>query len=354
MTWTTSSSTSKRLGLWSGFLSITLSGKIETLSFKKLSQFRVFASPSTWTKICTKKTGSGHQHLIYIPTQFSVVSRVAKVFLVNETVVLKKGGNQLRYPNALSIEVINVPTYNWCFGQSGTVWIHTQDNPPIMGAFMETMFSYRLASSFQFMITPKITTTDPNLRKIDSNRRQCYFEDEKKLEFFTSYSQLKCLHECFSKFILLECGCVTFELPRNETTRVCGLKDYKCFNSLDYLISDQTLGKRKCDCKPDCNSIEYETKVIETTKSEDENHENARNGTQSSNKNYSDGLSFTLSDDEFTALRRYASYELVSFVSDVGGLLGLFVGVSIASAIEIFYFITVRIAVDLVKFSKIR
>jgi amiloride-sensitive sodium channel len=48
-------------------------------------------------------------------------------------------------------------------------------------------------------------------------------------------------------------------------------------------------------------------------------------------------------DDEYIAYKRYASYETVAFLSNIGGLLGLFLGVSIFSFVEILYFLTLRL-----------
>ena len=104
-----------------------------------------------------------------------------------------------------------------------------------------------------------------------------------------------------------------------------------------------------CDCLPSCNSIEYEFSVVSTSL----NHENefleVNNVSFWTKRNYYAGLSISFSDTEFTALKRYANYETISFISNAGGLLGLFLGVSFMSFIEIFYFVFIRVWIELIK-----
>jgi Amiloride-sensitive sodium channel len=153
------------------------------------------------------------------------------------------------------------------------------------------------------------------------------------------------------------CGCVKFQLARIKTTRVCGLIDYQCFRDVDTFFhskNETSLELKSCDCLLDCNSIKYEFKVIETKQKYEPHNATVDNQTQWVYFTFYDALSFAFGEDQYTALRCYASYELVSFMSDVGGLLGLFLGVSAMSAIEIFYFFFIRLTRDLVKYAKAR
>lgn len=44
-------------------------------------------------------------------------------------------------------------------------------------------------------------------------RRQCYFSDERPLQYFKRYSQSNCELECFANATLKTCGCVHFSMP---------------------------------------------------------------------------------------------------------------------------------------------
>ena len=88
---------------------------------------------------------------------------------------------------------------------------------------------------------------------------------------------------------------------------------------------------------PSCSSIDYKIEVrYEKMKPQSEGNEDVRSS-----------LLVYFADDEFVVLRRYASYGTVSMLSDIGGLLGLFLGVSVLSIVEIFYFFVIRLVNNL-------
>ena len=64
------------------------------------------------------------------------------------------------------------------------------------------------------ILRPKITTTDESLRRFSPKYRNCYFEGEKKLKYFTKYSKHNCLDECWSDLSFDVYGCVRFYLIR--------------------------------------------------------------------------------------------------------------------------------------------
>lgn len=63
-------------------------------------------------------------------------------------------------------------------------------------------------------IRPKIITTSDGLKHYEPHRRQCYFQRERRLRYFNTYSQTNCELECLANFTLSECGCVKFSMPR--------------------------------------------------------------------------------------------------------------------------------------------
>jgi acid-sensing ion channel, other len=88
---------------------------------------------------------------------------------------------------------------------------------------------------------------------------------------------------------------------------------------------------KRCNCLPSCNSIDYNIEVrFQDFKQENDSVEEKAS------------MTIYFDDDEFIVLRRYASYEFVNFISHIGGILGLFLGVSILTAVEVFYFFVIR------------
>jgi amiloride-sensitive sodium channel len=139
-----------------------------------------------------------------------------------------------------------------------------------------------------------------------------------------------------------ECGCVPFFLIRNSSMKVCDIHGMECYfpheyiflNDFDHLLVSDGF----CKCLPSCNSIEYKVEVIGERHTEryidDAEY-------------YEADLEFSYRDTEIFPLIRYQEFKIKDFLSFVGGLLGLFAGISVLSIIEFVYFFTLRLAVDL-------
>jgi acid-sensing ion channel, other len=89
---------------------------------------------------------------------------------------------------------------------------------------------------------------------------------------------------------------------------------------------------KRCNCLPSCNSIDYNIEVRFQSFKQENNSAKERAS-----------MTIYFADDEFIVLRRFARYEFVNFISHIGGILGLFLGVSVLSAVEVFYFFVIRL-----------
>ena len=108
-----------------------------------------------------------------------------------------------------------------------------------------------------------------------------------------------------------------------ETQAVC-LKASILVHSPDYL-------SQNCSCLPLCNSIKYNVKYYSNIFSE-------------SNETT---INFKLNTEDIIVYKRYQQFSKFDVVSCVGGLLGLFAGISFLSIFEFFYFITLRFLVNI-------
>lgn len=97
--------------------------------------------------------------------------------------------------NAL-LRLVSFNLFNW--------WSHRKLSQPIIIFGISTLQRTKLNLLRSLII------------EILNFRRQCYFEDERSLKFFTSYSQKKCLEECHSNITLSRCGCVEFFIASKE------------------------------------------------------------------------------------------------------------------------------------------
>lgn len=99
------------------------------------------------------------------------------------------------------------------------------------------------------------------LKKFPLSQRRCYFEGERKLKFFKTYTKAHCNLECLANFTLRRCGCVSFSYPRTEEDRVCATNETKCYKKahIDWPNDDEESLKFEmpCNCYPPCFDIHY-------------------------------------------------------------------------------------------------
>ncbi|XP_058122949.1 pickpocket protein 28-like [Anopheles ziemanni] len=138
-----------------------------------------------------------------------------------------------------------------------------------------------LGHEMSIAMKPQMMTTSKSAADYHWSKRQCFFDNERRLKFFQIYNQENCELECLANITLAVCGCVRFSMPR----------------------------------APD-----VDRQAIYTVSK----------------------LEIYFKESHFITSRRSELYGMVDFLANCGGLLGLFMGVSILSLLEICYYITIR------------
>lgn len=106
------------------------------------------------------------------------------------------------------------------------------------------------------------------------------------------------------------------------------------------MITDHSSSAYKnMECLDDCNTIKYYFKRLESEVSQ--SHLQNYNSTPGMLKLEAD-VSIYFGSDEYVVKKRYPSYGFVIMMSNIGGFLGLFLGVSLLSIVETLYFFTLR------------
>lgn len=237
-------------------------------------------------------------------------------------------------------------------------------------------------------ITPSVISTDQSLKRaFTSEERDCFFEDERPLKFFQKYSQNNCELECMTNasFHPDHFNCSSFWMPRTADIPLCHFQTYLMW----YNVETQTTSDlENCNCLPDCNYVDYSVSMSHShTPYFDDNsitkddivatgkdqiaaiwiRNLERKLYLALNKSYNFEIpldkaaretnltvdfniwkwKFTeievhYEDSDFLAMRRHLAYSFADFVSQIGGIFGCFLGISIFSIIEIVYFCTVR------------
>ncbi|KAH8325081.1 hypothetical protein KR074_008479, partial [Drosophila pseudoananassae] len=226
-----------------------------------------------------------------------------------------------------------------------------------------TSTNYILASHKDDVLVsllPSYVMSSESLQEIPPDQRKCFFNHERELRFFRTYSQNNCQTECLANFTVSRCGCAKFWMPKPEDTPVCGLNDIECYTAAqDDLYAfhyNQSMAKNVkdkvemiCNCLPACTSLEYNFEI--------------------SRAKYDEGKMFTafrvnLSDpyidtsyiitrilvyfkeQQFTAnivYIRTTLFGVSTLISNCGGIFGLCMGISYFSFLELIYFFCMRI-----------
>ncbi|XP_061394358.1 pickpocket protein 19-like [Musca vetustissima] len=193
------------------------------------------------------------------------------------------------------------------------------------------------------MVTPIITETSRNTRHIAPAKRKCVFSDE-----ITKYDQIdglgfhkyNCLVRCEEKFLLNTCNCTTsmfFPGIPNQPHKECKVSDLQCmydhrdiFNYLkepnqDEYINDTRRGM-SCDCLNNCESLLFLVKLNVLPLPNPNDTVPVISGEVYFGKN---------------TMTKYSSrlqYTYLDLISNFGGILGLFLGASVLSIVEIVHF----------------
>ncbi|XP_037026210.1 pickpocket protein 28-like [Bradysia coprophila] len=195
------------------------------------------------------------------------------------------------------------------------------------------------------LIIPKVITTTNELRSYRSERRSCYYTDERYLKFYKIYTQNNCELECLTNFTLTYCGCVKFSMPRVATTDICGIPKIDCVREASMIYFAPTSKNassmsrvNNCNCLPSCTQITYSAEVTSAVR-----HFIPKAVTDQFR------MFFTYKSPTFEAAVRSENFGMSDFVAGCGGLLGLFMGISVLSVLEIVYFFTIHLIVNVKK-----
>lgn len=199
-------------------------------------------------------------------------------------------------------------------------------------------------------IIPDIITSDEDVRSLTAHQRNCYLENERKLKYFKIYTQRNCQIECLSQELLNTCACVPFDIIRGRDTRVCEYSDDEC---AEKIRREFTLEGSSCSCLQPCDTFIYSYQFVQS------DHKGfipaeerfARSDEFKFYTKYNIGqLTVQFKEKEFPTRQRVRTFTTVDFLSQIGGLLGLFAGISVLSLFEVFYFLTLRLLCEIFRY----
>ncbi|XP_034482408.1 pickpocket protein 28 [Drosophila innubila] len=199
-------------------------------------------------------------------------------------------------------------------------------------------------------IEPVYEDATLSIRSIKKSVRRCLFSDENDLIYYRTYSRKNCELECEAKLLLRDCSCVLYYLPRiDPAARVCGPNDNNCTNRVQTEIESSKTELSCENCWPGCFELTYKTTLSTSMIVAGPSYQSAEDLPEALfnaiNDSANDELSilhFYYVSNSFRSTTKSEMFGFTEFLSNTGGLLGLFMGFSIFSVIEIFYYVTVR------------
>ncbi|XP_018903260.2 pickpocket protein 28-like isoform X1 [Bemisia tabaci] len=200
----------------------------------------------------------------------------------------------------------------------------------------------------QLKLKVHLKQTSESMRSWPVKKRGCYFDNERHLYYFSTYSERNCVSECLSNRSFTVCNCVPLHLPRTAEMAVCGSSTIGCV--LDTFDSKGGF-RAACNCLPSCTEIRYEvfSNVIplNTNKLILKQFQQRLNISLSVERMASlTGVHVSISTKQVYPLTRAPVFPLNSFIGKVGGSLSLFMGFSVVSFLEIIFYFSSRFIAD--------
>ncbi|XP_045472092.1 pickpocket protein 28-like isoform X1 [Harmonia axyridis] len=196
----------------------------------------------------------------------------------------------------------------------------------------------------RYMINPVIREATHSLRSVSIEKRQCYFSNERKLQYYRSYTSTNCYQECQSNYTLRMCGCIPYFLPQSRGKRICGKRDENCAKKAQEDTNIVYGRTKNCDCLPACAEVSFTktgslSPLIRTKGYSDIDLDNY---TYSYLKENIAVVHFFFFKHRYGKEIKSEIYGFTDFLSNTGGLLGAFLGFSILSLVECFYHIFIK------------
>ncbi|KAG5332814.1 PPK28 protein, partial [Acromyrmex heyeri] len=239
----------------------------------------------------------------------------------------------------------------YCSSTAGAGFKMLLHNPVETPKIADFSFSITPGEETRIIIRPRISYANPSIISIAQRKRKCFFMSERKLRYYRTYTQRNCILECEANYTKKLCDCVQYYMPKSSNTPICGKKDEPCAKrarqAMEIKLYDEVLNNitiPSCNCWPSCFEINYrielsQNKLVQTFQT---NKQYVKKNIDYFTENVAVVHLFFV-DSQFTKYMKSELFGFIEFLSSTGGLLGLFMGFSFLSFMEILYFSTMRV-----------
>ncbi|XP_076806572.1 bile acid-sensitive ion channel-like [Clavelina lepadiformis] len=169
---------------------------------------------------------------------------------------------------------------------------------------------------------------------------QCEREQQ-SLKFHSQYSLVACMRECHDERLIANCTCRGPSLSHYNETRECTVQEVaECVAPTLYNLQ-YNVGPKECGCTQPCNEIRYLSLLSYTTfpsQRAAEGIEPLFNVSYDYLKTNLVGLSVYFDTLSHTKSVESKAVEESALISDIGGQLGLWAGISVVTLVEVVQF----------------
>ncbi|KAG6926055.1 acid-sensing ion channel 1C-like [Chelydra serpentina] len=155
-------------------------------------------------------------------------------------------------------------------------------------------------------------------------------------DFFTSYSITACRLDCETRYLAENCNCRMVHMPGNAN--VCTPEQYKeCADpALDFLVKKDS---EFCVCRTPCDMVRYGKELSMVKIPSKASAKYLAKKYNKSEQYISDNvlvLDVFFEALNYETIEQKKAYEVAGLLGDIGGQMGLFIGASILTILEIF------------------
>ncbi|XP_078660711.1 acid-sensing ion channel 2-like isoform X2 [Branchiostoma floridae x Branchiostoma belcheri] len=206
------------------------------------------------------------------------------------------------------------------------IQLHTQEEPPFIHEL-----GFGVGPGMQYYVS----TQEQRITYLPAPWGQCKAENDLTFDF-AKYTTSACRIDCETKFVVSQCGCKMVHMPGNFP--ICTPDIYvECADqALDFLVKSDN---KKCVCDTPCNTTRYNLFMSHVKfPSEQAVKYLARKYGKPEDYFRKNTLVMNIFFEalNYETIEQQKAYEVASLLGDIGGQMGLFIGASILTILELF------------------
>ncbi|XP_037941630.1 pickpocket protein 28, partial [Teleopsis dalmanni] len=233
-----------------------------------------------------------------------------------------------------------------CSSTNGAGFKVSLHNPIETPHIKETGLTIPIGYETRVRIDAVRTEAVESIRSIAIDSRQCLFKNEVELLYYKYYTRRHCESECQSQYVYENCNCIPYNLPLvYSNSTICTAKESFCVKDAELVWMVQTNITCRSKCLPSCFDLSFIADTFSSPLAK-RNYLIPSVILRNMNKtNVTENIAilhFYYRESVFYGELRNIYIGLTEFLSNTGGIMGLFMGFGFISIAEIVYFTFLR------------